>query len=335
MTLEAQVGARPDWRVTVMTLEARVQRALAERRRALQRRFGWAGPGLRCGVEPRRRALVVSGEALSRRALAAALAQLQAELPDGWSVDAAGTQIAAPQRWFALAPGVTRLWRAPPRLDMVGGACRSEHAREGMADRAWDFGHVREGSELCTELLPGDGPVGVLAAVGDSVLVRARDGTLGWTRARLGPTTAAQAPTRCSRAAGEAALTRALRRFRGAQYVLGGTTPLGVDCSGLVQRAVRSALGVVLPRHSSDQLALAAAPVRPLGEPGDLLFLWGAGEAACHVGVVLRGARAGARTLIHASSRRGRVIEEPLEQALARTSRWRHMELEQVLASPS
>ncbi|MCY1070024.1 NlpC/P60 family protein [Nannocystis sp. RBIL2] len=131
---------------------------------------------------------------------------------------------------------------------------------------------------------------------------------------------------------GATALAWALRRFRGAPYLLGGTTSLGIDCSGLVQRAVRSALGVVLPRHSSDQLALAAAPVRALGEPGDLLFLWGAGESPCHVGVVLRGARAEDRTLLHASSRRGRVIEEPLEQALRRAARWRHMELEQVLA---
>jgi cell wall-associated NlpC family hydrolase len=130
------------------------------------------------------------------------------------------------------------------------------------------------------------------------------------------------------------ALARALRRLLGVRYALGGTTPLGVDCSGLVQRAVRSALGVVLPRHSSDQLELAAPPVRALGEPGDLLFMWSSDESPCHVGVVLRGARAGERTLVHASSRRGLVIEEPLERALARAAAVRHMELEQVLALP-
>jgi hypothetical protein len=407
-------------------LELRVAGVLAERRRALQRRFGWAGPVLRCAVEPRRRTVALAGEALSRKALAAALAELRAALPAGWTIDAAATEIAAPREWFALPPGVTRLWRAPPAAIVAGdvGMCASEHVLEDMQARAlrrgsgcldghvfedirasgrggrwaapagasrraggtressglrggeagvelggpassaraacdrvrWcpgehvreDMGlyaeravfdgdrwcpeeHVLEDMELCTELLADDGPVGVLAAVGGWVLVRARDGTIGWTRARLGaPVTPA---SRTTPARGEAvALTRALRRFRGAPYRLGGTTSLGIDCSGLVQRAVRAALGVVLPRHSSDQLALAASPVRSLGEPGDLLFMWGAGESPCHVGVVLRGARAGARTLLHASSRRGRVIEEPLEQVLPRASRVRHMELEQVLA---
>jgi cell wall-associated NlpC family hydrolase len=172
----------------------------------------------------------------------------------------------------------------------------------------------------------------VLAAVGGWLLVRASDGTIGWTRARLGLPVACPAPAVAPAGAGAAALTRALRGFRGTPYRLGGTTSLGIDCSGLVQRAVRAALGVTLPRHSSDQLALAAAPVRALGEPGDLLFLWGAGESPCHVGVVLRGPRPGMRTLLHASSRRGRVIEEPLEQVLPRAARLRHVELEQVLA---
>jgi hypothetical protein len=313
----------------VSTLEARIAGALVERRRSLQRRFGWAGPALRCAIEPRRRTLVVAGEALSKRALATALAELQAELPVGWTIDAAATQIAGPRAWFALPPGITRLWRAP---EMVDRACHDEHVSKVMCDRACESGHVREDSELCTELMAGDGPVGVLAVVAGNALVRAGDGTIGWTRTRLAASATAPVAATCRRGAGRAALARALRRFRGAPYVLGGTTPLGVDCSGLVQRAVRSALGVVLPRHSSDQLELAAPPVRALGEPGDLLFLWGAGESPCHVGVVLRGSRSGARTLLHASSRRGRVIEEPLEHALARASRLRHMELEQVLA---
>ena len=94
---------------------------------------------------------------------------------------------------------------------------------------------------------------------------------------------------------------------------------------------MRTSLGDVLPRHSTDQLARAEAPARPLGEPGDLLFLWGAGESPCHVGVILAGPRPGSRTLVHASSRRGRVIEEPLARALARASAVRHVELEQLL----
>lgn len=284
-------------------VEERAGLALAGLRDALERRFGWAGLELRVAAEPRRRALAVRGEVVSARVRGAAIEALAGALPDGWSVDARAVGALAARGLFALPPGRVGLWRAP------------------------------HGAGLCTELVAGDGPVALLAARGASRLVRASDGTIGWTRARLGPWAARRGmadPTWPIRHA-PWVLSRALRRMLGAPYRLGGTTFRGVDCSGLVQRCVR-ALGVVLPRHSTDQLALGAAPVRRLGEPGDLVFLWGDGESACHVGVVLRGERPAERTLIHASSRRGRVIEEPLADALARASTVRHLELEQVLA---
>jgi len=61
------------------------------------------------------------------------------------------------------------------------------------------------------------------------------------------------------------------------------------------------------------------------------LFMAGHDAVTCHVGVVLRGPRPGTRTLLHASSRRGRVVEEPLDGCLARASRVQHMELAQLL----
>lgn len=299
----SQVDHRP--------LVARAEQALAARRAELLRRFGWAGLDLACAADPRRRSLVVRGEVVTARTLAAALADLRAALPPGWTVDARAARLAAPRARLALPPGVTPLWRTP---------CPPEHGAST--------------SELCTELLPGDGPLALLATVGASALVQASDGTVGWTRVRPGPPAPSPAHPRttCPWRHAPSYLSRALRRRLGAPYRLGGTTATGFDCSGLVQRCVRTALGVVLPRHSTDQLARASAPARPLGEPGDLLFLWGAGESPCHVGVVLAGPRPGARTLVHASSRRGRVIEEPLADALARASAVRHVELEQLLA---
>lgn len=297
-------------------LQSRAEQALAARRAELLRRFGWAGLDLACAVDPRRRALAVRGEAVTARTLHAALVDLGAALPPGWTVDARATRLAAPHRTLALPPAITRLWRTPD-------ACLSEH--------------VPGDSELCTELLPGDGPLAVLAEVGACALVQASDGTVGWTRwTQIPPTRAPHGPPgppppTCPWSHAPRALSRALRRRLGAAYRLGGTTSAGFDCSGLVQRCVRTSLGVVLPRHSTDQLARASTPARALGEPGDLLFMWGAGESPCHVGVILAGPRPGDRTLVHASSRRGRVIEEPLARALARASAVRHVEVEQLL----
>lgn len=103
-----------------------------------------------------------------------------------------------------------------------------------------------------------------------------------------------------------------------------------MDCSGLVQRCVREALGRVLPRHSTEQVGGGAG--RALGEPGDLVFMAGAGGVDGHVGVVLRGSRPGSRTLVHASTSRGLVVEEPLDGCLARAPGGvRHVELAEVI----
>jgi len=176
----------------------------------------------------------------------------------------------------------------------------------------------------------------VLAELPGWALVRAGDGTVGWVRGTLRP--GARACVRACGPVGPAAAAGGLRRLTlrlrghlGVPYRLGGTTRRHIDCSGLVQRCVREALGLVLPRHSTDQLARSVAAVSSLGEPGDLLFMAGLDAVHCHVGVVLRGPRPGARTLLHASSRRGRVVEEPLDGCLARASRVQHMELAQLL----
>lgn len=60
-------------------------------------------------------------------------------------------------------------------------------------------------------------------------------------------------------------------QFLGLLYLWGGTSPWGLDCSGLVHLAYRAA-GVVVPRDAAAQQE-AAAPVK-LGEeqPGDLYF---------------------------------------------------------------
>ena len=86
------------------------------------------------------------------------------------------------------------------------------------------------------------------------------------------------------------------REFLGYQYVWGGRTPKGFDCSGLVQTTF-GLLGVPLPRDSWQQQKQHFLSA-DLGDavPGDLLFFGEAPEKATHVAIAL-----GDQRFIHAS----------------------------------
>jgi len=83
---------------------------------------------------------------------------------------------------------------------------------------------------------------------------------------RRPPEPAAPPPPRPLPTPQEAALERALRDFYHAPYRSGGTTPAGVDCSGLVM-GVYQRLGLALPRTAADQFTTG----RPV-PPGRLRF---------------------------------------------------------------
>ncbi len=98
----------------------------------------------------------------------------------------------------------------------------------------------------------------------------------------------------------------AAERLIGTPYLLGGESPGGMDCSGLVQYAYGRA-GVRVPRTTAAQLR-AGRPQRQV-LPGDLLFFHAGDGSVSHVGIY-----AGKGRMIHASSGTGRVIKTDLNQ---------------------
>jgi cell wall-associated NlpC family hydrolase len=97
----------------------------------------------------------------------------------------------------------------------------------------------------------------------------------------------------------------------GTKYVLGGTTPSGFDCSGLV-RYVMAALKVDLPRTAAQQAQTGLEIDRDKSNlrPGDLLTFGKKGRSGVsHIGIYVGNGR-----YIHASSVAGRVIESDLSR---------------------
>ena len=106
-------------------------------------------------------------------------------------------------------------------------------------------------------------------------------------------------------------LVTVARAQLGTRYVLGGTTPRGFDCSGLV-RYVMASLKVELPRTAAQQARIgdevSTDPSRL--RPGDLLTFGRRGRSGVsHIGIYV-----GQGRYIHASSVAGRVIESDLNR---------------------
>ncbi|PFG37420.1 cell wall-associated NlpC family hydrolase [Flavimobilis soli] len=95
-------------------------------------------------------------------------------------------------------------------------------------------------------------------------------------------------------------LVSAAEKYRGVPYVWGGESRSGMDCSGLVQRALAD-LGVDAPRTAREQMTIGTS-VASLDEalPGDLVVF----DGGSHIGIYV-----GDNRMIHAP-RPGKVVQE-------------------------
>jgi cell wall-associated NlpC family hydrolase len=219
-------------------------------------------------------------------------------VPDGWRVDVTEIQ-----------PLRTGDWRAPP---------------EGLSVLFATL--PKRGGDLATEILSVDGPLELLVDVEGAKLVRGMDGTVGWLEREIGESVAVPA-IEPAHGTGAEVVGRA-RSLLGAPYRLGGATENGIDCSALTQRAFRDGIGVLLPRHSTDQLATPPRHHEDLRLSGDLVFAWTEREGPCHVGILVSEAEP---SVIHASLSRGSVVEDPLDRFVESASRTEIVALPAVL----
>ena len=97
-------------------------------------------------------------------------------------------------------------------------------------------------------------------------------------------------------------------RYLGVNYVFGGSSANGLDCSGFTS-IVFNEMGISLPRVSREQFAIGTSIERDQLREGDLVFFDTTGKGVSHVGIYLSDDE-----FIHAASNPGRVLKSKLSE---------------------
>ena len=146
--------------------------------------------------------------------------------------------------------------------------------------------------ESLTELKQGD-PLFLLRPAGDYYYCHATDGYVGYVKQsrvkRINADELAEAIGQAPTDKIEPAIDAA-EKIMGTPYVWGGTTPEGIDCSGLTRYAYEH-IGVLLPRDTDQQAAMgklvATRQCRQAMQRGDLIFFFNSRGRISHTAIYL------------------------------------------------
>lgn len=107
-------------------------------------------------------------------------------------------------------------------------------------------------------------------------------------------------------------LIAAARSFLSTKYQSGGTSLFGMDCSGFSTMAYKS-IGINLPRTSRDQALTGKATDKNNLQAGDLVFFATGTDPKriSHVGLIVKGGTKGQARMIHASTSKGVIEDDP------------------------
>lgn len=107
-------------------------------------------------------------------------------------------------------------------------------------------------------------------------------------------------------------LIMAARSFLNTKYQSGGTSLFGMDCSGFSTMAYKS-IGITLPRTSRDQATAGKAVDKNSLQAGDLVFFATGTDPKriSHVGLIIKGGTKGQARMIHASTSKGVIEDDP------------------------
>ena len=206
---------------------------------------------------------------------------------------------------------MTRVWLVLIGLLMVvSTVCQAEASTTPwpgvISDTQVNFRAAPAATAKVITTLANGSPVTVLEFQKPWYKVRLADGRQGWVHQAFVAPSVADDSSRMRRTM---EIVSRARRFMGTQYVYGGGSGSGFDCSGFTMYVYRQ-LGVQLPHNAAAQMDYGTPVKRAELIPGDLVFFATMGSRIVnHVGIYI-----GNDQFIHASSGYGAVRVSELSE---------------------